>query len=223
MNVKQKSKKKAKQYAKFDEAVTPSTRSLLQLSPENPTFRAHLLNEIKQAPPEEAKTYEDLVKWVEGNIEKKYNFDPDAPFMNLRVPLSRKTHGSCHFTDVTYYNCPHVMTNLDVWEVVQAIKADPDCRSMDRYTLWNRLRNDLSNVITKKITEAIDEYTEEGTDDFLDSVCSYERVEEETSDKEEGDRGDVEFGSVRGLIDSFSVSVKHAMAIVDPSMFRRLS
>jgi hypothetical protein len=68
----------------IEKVLQPTVLELLKLAPANPVARAHALNNLKRALPDECKTFDEIKAWVELNCE------PKSPISPATAPSTRR-------------------------------------------------------------------------------------------------------------------------------------
>jgi hypothetical protein len=167
--------------------LKPATIKLLATNPENVVFRTLVLQELKRPLPDEAKTWEQIVDWVQHNISVT---KPAAQRVVLSVSAVylRETRGRCDYTDRERGRATPSLTLADIMELADSSVEDGDN--------WEEFCED----VTQAMREGVDQIPPN-----LDSVegypnySNYDADDDETSTSVSIDR-DVLSDALRSLM-----------------------
>lgn len=154
------------QRSRIRDLLTPGVLHQLQEFPENVTIRAMVLSQILKPIPDELKTYEAIVEWIETNVQPRRG--DDIPFndprpepqvlattiaeqlrngrgITVNVQRSATEHGHCTYVSPVHGRGTYTISQDDVLDILtQAVDDEAD---------YDQIMNNLIDVIEEKIND----------------------------------------------------------------------
>lgn len=170
-----------------DQVLNPTILGLLKTSPENEVVRTHVLSQIKVPLPDEAKTFEQIVDFVEFNIvpQPKPVAPPPryAPGLEARVNYSERILGRISYRQNRTGHAVYNITRGSLMELVrEAITNDASFDS-----LVNGVKESLECLAYEDNPSDLDE-SERELDDDSDEVIETLGSDAQVQDPQELER-----------------------------------
>lgn len=188
--------------AKIEHLFSRTVLELLRVAPLNPIARAHAMNELRQAIPDNCKTFEEIKEWAETSIAPRPpsppttdRTRPNPHFENVPVALPRRRPDEAFHIEVEVSNSVTGRCRYSCDE----FGGGPISVGVDELNVVAE-ESETLNELVEKLTELIDERARVNIE--LSDSDNYDYTDHESND---GDGLNVEYpeNRLRGLVRDF--------------------